>query len=432
MKKKFTSLAILYTLFLILLSCSKEETADTGTIDSGGSTVEEEVSRAKSFYNSNGGNFKFRLYYAPGGNTNNNEDQWAMIYKIIESGGKISVIAEYYWVTLNLHNIGAVLNCDGEYFSTQSSNNVLIQETYKYDDYELLPNNQIGSYHHAIDGKTSYGNKGTNFIIHNPFYQGPISASSNMGYMSQFQGVFFMLSMGLNSNMGHPTFYGYNPANYSWSSNTVSQMDYTQGVLKNIPTTNDASKAGNTDRIYWAYLSFDDSPENGKINIISYDGYGFSNLTTLKGIGSIGTGLSMEYKHTITLHKNPNNLQNPYMVVRRYNTNIIDIYKFTGSAIQAVATGVTLPSTLPLNGQLNAYKEIVFSGNNVYVISGLDNKLYKLSGTNFAAVNLKFIASTDQILALESMSTGVLISIVKKINSTPKTKTVSDVVLIPN
>ncbi len=195
--------------------------------------------------------------------------------------------------------------------------------------------------------------------------------------------------------------------------------------------TNDASKVGNTDKVYWAYLSYATNLSNEKINIISYNGSTFSNVSSLS-VGSIGTG--WQSVNTITLHKNPTNLNNPYMVVRRYNSDILDIYKFNGTAIEIVKTGVNLPTSIPLasGASVRAFKEIVFSGNNVYLITGLDKNLYKLSGSSFVIDKPNLTIDDDRISALESTPNGILISIVKTIPSTPLTKIVSDVVLIPN
>lgn len=241
-----------------------------------------------------------------------------------------------------------------------------------------------------------------------------------------------MLSVGYNSNYGKPMLYRYNPVNYSWIGDLVTPMDYVNGSNINIPMTNDASKVGNTDKVYWAWLSYTTHLSNGKINIISYNGSTFSKVTSLDGIGSIGTGWASV--NTIMLHKNPDNLNNPYMVVRRYNSDILDIYKFNGTAIEVVKTGVTLPSTITLlPGDTNrVYQDIVFSGSNIYLISGKDKNLYKLSGSTFVIEKPNLTVTDDRISALESTSNGVLISIVKTIPSTPLSKIVSDVVFISN
>ena len=122
------------------------------------------------------------------------------------------------------------------------------------------------------------------------------------------------------------------------------------------------------------------------------------------------------------------------MVVRRYNSDVLDIYKFTGTTIEVVKTGVTLPSTITLlPGNTNrVYKDIVFSGSNIYLISGKDKNLYKLSGSSFAIEKPNLTIGDDRISALESTPNGILLSIVKTIPSTPLTKVVSDVVFISN
>jgi hypothetical protein len=238
--------------------------------------------------------------------------------------------------------------------------------------------------------------------------------------------------MGLNSNYGHPMLYNYIPSNSSWAGEVVPAMDYVQGSGINIPATNDVSKAGNTDKVFWAWLSYNTNQDNGKINIISYNGTSFSAATTLSGIGRIGQGQSI-YSHSVTLHKNPDNLNNPYLVVRHYDSDVLDIYKFTGSAIEIVKAGVNLPTSIPIiSGSLRTYKEIKFTGNNVYLITGRDRNLYKLSGTTFVIDKTNVTVDGEYISAIESTTNGLLISVVKTLLTKPQPKTVSDVVLVPN
>jgi hypothetical protein len=134
------------------------------------------------------------------------------------------------------------------------------------------------------------------------------------------------------------------------------------------------------------------------------------------------------------LHKNPTNLNHPYIVVRRNNSDILDIYKFNGTAIEVVKTGVNLPATITLlpGDTYRVIKDIVFSGNNIYLISGKDKNLYKLSGSTFVIEKPNLTLTDDRISALESTPNGILISIVKTIPSTPLAKIVSDIVMIPN
>lgn len=427
---------LLIGFLLILSSCFNEDSPEAG--GSGSNTIAQEINPVKNFYTANGGTFKFRLYYYPPteGNTANNNNQAAEINKIIDNNGSISVTAKYTLFAQSMQSYGAVVNCQGDFVSPQTSSAVGLQLPYFNDDFEVLANNNLVSYSHSSSSfEGNYGYAGANYHNHTlNTHNGPTSASTNQGYMEQLNNQFFMLSMGLNSNYGHPMLYNnYNPNTGAWSGTVVSQMDWVQGVTTNLPTTNHASKVGNTDKIFWAWLSFNTTPDNGKINIISYNGSTFSAVTSLTGIGSVGTSLSMEYKHTIRLCKNPNNLSNPYIIVRRYNTDILDIYKFTGTAIEVVKTGVSLPTAIPItSGTTRMYKEIAFSGSAIYLISGKDKNLYKLSGSTFVVDKPNLTQESEIISALESTSSGVLISIVKSILSTPQPKMVSDVVLIPN
>lgn len=424
---------ILFILFLsgaFLLSCSKgaEDSIDEAPVATGSSSLE--TAQSKEYYNSKGTTFKFRLYNRENDNNNNHT---AEIYKIIESNNEISVIAQYSVPAIFLQFSGGFIGCKGDYVVAQSGG-VGFNSIYLGNDFEII-NNQLVSYSYGSSMFAGvYGFVDGTFHNHSlNTHNGPYADKANQGFMFLLNGQYLMLSMGLNSNYGHPMLYKYNSTNATWSGSVVPAMDYVQGVLKNLPTTNHASKAGNSDKIFWAYLSFDTTPDNGKINIISYDGAAFSALTTKTGIGSVGKTLSNEYKHSISLHKNPNNLNNPYMVVRHYDSDIMDIYKFTGSAIEVVKTGVTLPASIPIiSGALRTYKEIKFTGNNVYLITGNDKNLYKLSGSTFVADRPGLIVDGEKISAIESTSNGLLVSVVKALSTKPQPKTVSDVVLISN
>ena len=429
MKKTKRLIALAALLFLV--SCTKPDDEDTGGTTSG--TIAQEINPAKSFYSSAGATFKFRLYHFPPseGETGNNNNHAASIDKIIDDNGFVSIIADYW--NLAFSGPGAVLDCKGDYISPQTSTAVVLQKKHFTDDFEILDKTRLVSYNSTGGAHGAYGFTGQQVYVHNPVYfQGAISASSNQGYMCTLNDRNFMLSMGLNSNYGHPMLYNYIPSNSSWAGEVVPAMDYVQGSGINIPATNDVSKAGNTDKVFWAWLSYNTNQDNGKINIISYNGTSFSAATTLSGIGRIGQGQSI-YSHSVTLHKNPDNLNNPYLVVRHYDSDVLDIYKFTGSAIEIVKAGVNLPTSIPIiSGSLRTYKEIKFTGNNVYLITGRDRNLYKLSGTTFVIDKTNVTVDGEYISAIESTTNGLLISVVKTLLTKPQPKTVSDVVLVPN
>lgn len=428
---KKTNYIITLTALLILVSCSKSMNEDTGGTTSG--TIAQEINPAKSFYSSAGATFKFRLYNFPPteGETGNNNNHAAYINKIIDDNGIVSIIADYW--NLAFSGPGAVLDCKGDYVSPQTSTALVLQGKHFTDDFEILDYTRLISYNSTGGSHGAYGFTGQQVYVHNPVYfQGALSESSNQGYMCTINDRNFMLSMGYNSNNGHPMLYNYIPSNSSWAGEVVPVMDYVQGSGVNIPTTNDVSKAGNADKVFWAWLSYTTNQDNGKINIISYNGTSFSQATSLGGIGRIGLGQSM-YSHMITLHKNPDNPNNPFMVVRHYDSDVLDIYKFTGSAIEIVKAGISIPTSIPIiSGSLRTFKEIKFTGNNVYLITGRDKNLYKLSGTTFVIDKANVTVEGEYISAIESTTNGLLISVVKTLLTEPQPKTVSDVVLIPN
>jgi hypothetical protein len=81
---------------------------------------------------------------------------------------------------------------------------------------------------------------------------------------------------------------------------------------------------------------------------------------------------------------------------------------------------------------IRSYKDIVFSGNNIYLISGNDKNLYQLVDNSFEICMPDLTVTDERISALESTPNGILTSIVKIIPSKPMTKIVSDIVFIPN
>ena len=121
------------------------------------------------------------------------------------------------------------------------------------------------------------------------------------------------------------------------------------------------------------------------------------------------------------------------MVVRRYNSDILDIYKFNGTTIEVVKIGVSIPMSIPItSGSIRTFKELKFTGDNAYLIWGFDKNLYKLSGSTFVVDRPNLTLSGEKISAIEGTPNGLLVSIVKAINTKPQPKTVSDVILIPN
>ncbi len=421
-------LALLLGITLILnYSCTKDSTDDPAD---GGSTIAAELNPAKAQYSAHGGTFRFRVYnYAPVEGQPNNNNHEAIVEKIMERNNRIDILAGFVVPALGMQGNAAILNCEGEIISGDSPGKVFIQSQYFYGDYEILPNGELVSYTYIGGAHGSYGGIGASYHNHTQnTHNGPFSSSSNAGFMSRFNNQFFMLSMSFNSNGGRPMLYTYQPSTFTWDGQLVEAM-----TTVGIGTTWDASKVGNMDRMFWVWLSYDGTPENGRINITGYNGSEFSPVASLSGIGSIGTTQSMEYKHTIFLHKNPDQNDQPYMVVRRYGTDILDVYKFNGSTIETVVTGLTIPQEIPIiSGSVRVYKELAFSGDDIYMITGKDKNLYKRSGNSFVVTNPGLTTDGQTITALEATPGGALISVHHSINSTPQPKTVSDVVFVAN
>lgn len=427
-KRNLISLSLFTATIVFLHSCTDPN--DISNNNKG--YIAQEINPAKTFYQSKGVTYKFRLYnFEPTDDNNQNyNNHSAGIYRIMENNGNITLIAQYNVAETSMNGTGAVLNCQGDYINPSVSPKLNFQSKYLTDDFEII-NNQLVSFNGTGGGRGGYGISGLSFHNHSlNTHNGPFASSSVTGYMFFFKNKWVIMSLGFNDNYGHPMLYTYNPSNYTWSGEVVSGMDYVQGVLKNIPTTNDASKAGNENKIYWAYLNYDDSPANGKVNIISYDGNAFSAVTS-KAIGTIGTGGSYYYKHFVWVYKNPANTDQPYIVVRHHDADIIDIYQFKGTEIALVKANLAIPNTIPIvSGNSRNYKTLTFTGKNVYMIYGFDRNLYKLSGSEFVIDKPEITVENERITAIEGTKDGLLLSVEKTLNTTPKPKTVSDVVFI--
>lgn len=405
---------IFLTFFFAFTSCK----SPNDVIDSN-----NELKSTINSYASQGGTFKFRIQRFETGMTNNYNNQIAETYRLLEENGKVVAIGQTTVPTIHEQGyFGLIYDSDGNKIAMGSG---LITSGNYNDDFEIMPNNDLISYHYY------YGSPGgveASYVNHTQSTDNTVfSGWNNAGYLYQINNQFFLLSMGANSNYGHPMIYKYDASTIKWTGTSVESMDYVQGSTTNLPTVNHASKVGNNDKVYWAYLNYDGTRANGKINILSYDGTNFSTRYTLP-IGVIGEGSNIYNMSGIKLYKNPDNTNQPYMVVRRYNEDILDIYKFTGSAIQIVKTGVNIPKDT--NGAVN-YRYLCFTGNNVYMITGTDSILYKLNGTSFTSVSTSLI-NNNQLTAIESIKGGLLLALTVRVESTPEPKTVSDIVQISN
>lgn len=424
-------------LFLILLfafsSCSlldgDSTDDDTTSIGDTSDPLGKEIATAKEFYSKQGAQFKFRVY-AFNGDLNNRHEMY--IRKIFEKNGKLSFISESY-TTFGGTSYTHKVNATGELILDPVIGGNFLHPG---NENEITSEYQLISYNYGsnIVSHGSYGN--SRGVMHNHStqkYQQIVMTTSDQGYMFSLKGKTFVLSMGLNSNTGRPSLFtfvpGPTPAQDRWD---LTDLNDIRNVGINF--TNDASKAGNLNKIFWTWISYDAvNTTNGKLHVVSYDGTSFSPIAS-KAIGKVGETLSMEKKHTMYLHKNPNNPDQPYIVIRRFdNQNILDIYKYTGSGIETIAEGVNLPSTLPAsNGVTKEYKDIAFTGSNVYMIARQDDKLYKLKGKEWEVIGKNLLVGQNQFTALEGGADGLYAGISYLLQEGNLIRIAGDVVFIKN
>ncbi|WP_461487029.1 hypothetical protein, partial [Pedobacter sp.] len=139
-------------------------------------------------------------------------------------------------------------------------------------------------------------------------------------------------------------------------------------------------------------------------------------------------------KHSVVLCKIGTNPEQPLFGVRRYNTYILDIYKFNGASIEIIKQGVNIPLVIPVtNGTLRRYNKIAGVNGNLFMFAtDGGNRLFKLNGAQFEQVYTNLIRENENFTAIETSSKGLLVSISKTIPTQPKQTMVSDIVLIPN
>ena len=432
---KFKQIFVLLAMLISVASCDLISGGDDGTDDTSGGgaagtdQLAKEVSEAKAFYTKQGAQFKFRIY-AFNGDLNNRHEMY--LRKIFERNGKLSFISES-WTTFGGTTFVYKINATGELILDPSIGGNQLNPA---NENEISADDQLVVYQYASGAVThgAYGN--SRGVMHNlstqKTNQTPMT-NSDQGYLINLKGKSFVFSMGLNSNTGFPSLYTFVPG----VPPAADRWDFTDlPNFKNVGInfTNDASKAGNPNKAFWTWISYDAvNTTNGKLHCVSFDGTNFSSITS-KAIGPVGETLSMEKKHQPVLYKNPNNLDQPYIVIRRFNNpNILDIYKYTGSAIETVAEGVALPSTLPAsNGVTRDFKEIAFTGSNVYMIARSDKRLYRLKGKDWEVLGQNLLTLENTFTAIEGGVDGLYAGLTTVLENAGPKRVAADLIFLKN
>ncbi|MCL9808735.1 hypothetical protein [Flavobacterium luminosum] len=398
---------------LVLLSCSPEAGSEIeGGEGNSNSTSVQETQQAKQFYHSKGVQFKFRSYCRLDDNNNNHG---STIFQLIEEDSKIAFLAHNSVYAISLQSYNFMTNVQGEIATPATASSSGLVLDLKGDFYVNEANQLTSISYENPYGMGAIGEGTAKFINHSlNTNNGPYSPLAS-GYMFYLGNTFYMLSAGLNSNSGAPSLYTRNNTTSTWSSQLVPGF-----VLdtNNNYCTSHILKVGNT--VYWSWINYDTSLDNGKMNIISFDGTNFSSVTTLTGIGTVGLS-GIDRKNTVFLTENSATPNQPFIVMKRYGTATYDIFKFTGSAITSVVSNITVTP---------GFKDIAIVNDVIYILCN-DEKLYKVSGSSLIATNFSAIGS-EAVTAIEPTTSGLLVAIHKYINSTPQPKDVSDVILIPN
>ncbi len=433
MKLKYIFISLFF--LATVTSCDLLKGGDDNTGDTGGGTTSgaeqlaKEVAEAKSFYTKQGVQFKLRSY-AFNGDLNNAHEMY--FRKIFEKNGKISFLGQsvtpFGGTTFNYK-----INATGDLVLDPIIGGNQLNPA---NENEINAEDQFVVYQYGSGPATHGGYGNSRGVMHNlstqKIQQTPMN-TTDQGYLLNLKGKSYVFSMGLNSNTGFPSLYTFVPG----VPPVADKWEFTDlPTFKNVGInfTNDASKAGNPNKAFWTWVSYDAvNTTNGKLHCVSFDGSNFSAITS-KAIGQVGETLSMEKKHMPVLYKNPNNLEQPYIVIRRWNNrNIIDIYKYAGSSIETVAEGVALPSTLPASdGVTRDYKEIAFTGSNVYMIARSDKRLYRLKGKEWEVLGQNYLTLDNTFTAIEGGADGLWIGLTMVLEKDAPKRIVADLIFLKN
>lgn len=427
---KLRHILLYLALIASVASCDLISGGDDTTDDttSGVDQLAKEIAEAKAFYTKQGAQFKFRTHAFNGDLT---KSHGMSLRKIFEKNGKISFISES-WDVLGETSFFYKINASGDLILDPVPGGNLLNPAH---DIEINAEDQVVVYQYASGVMThgTYGNlRGVMHNLSTQQNQQALMNSTEMGYLLNLKGKNFVFSMGMNSNGGMPSLYtfvpGIPPLADRWDLN---DLKYFQSLGLNF--TNDASKVGNPDKIFWTWVSYNGwNDPNGKIHCVSFDGSSFSAITS-KSIGPVGETMAMENKHMPVLYKNPNNLDQPYIVVRRWNNlNIMDIYKYNGTAIETVAEGITLPSLPTTNGVTRDYKEIAFTGSNVYLLARSDNKLFKLKGKEWEIIGKNLLTGENKFTAIEGGADGLYAGLTTVLENAGPKRVAADLIFLKN
>lgn len=423
---------ILPYLFLILLVSSCDligGSDDKGGDDSGTVSASEqmanEIADAKTFYSQNGAQFKFRAF-----SFNGNVENWheMRLRKIFERSGKISFVAEN-WTSFAGTSYSFKINVDKELvLDAQGGPNFL----HPVNENELTPENEMISYNYGSSAATHGGYGNANGVLHNfsqKTYQMSYMAQAMTGYMFRFKGKTLVFSMGLNSNSGRPSLFtlvpGATVAQDTWS---LQDLEFIRSAGINF--NNDASHTGNPNKIFWTWISYDAlNTTNGKIQIVTYDGSQFGKIYA-KSIGKVGETLSSLYKNIPTLHRNPNNPDQPYILVKHWDDEtVFDVYKFTGTEIVTVVQNVKIP---PFHNQPDGIANIAFTGSNIYLKTSSDYKIYKLKGSTFEEFAPGLNTVLTKVTTIEGGADGLYVGISNQIETGNLIRVAADLIFFKN
>lgn len=427
---------IAFLFCIAVLSCKKDKSASGGTADT---PNVKEIQPSKNYYGSLGALFQFRIAYAMGLSSDGGNNNYTTldVYSIIERGGKVSVLFNTSIPGI-LQRAGAIIDCKGEYLSAGAAGGLNFNQGYAQKaEADILPNNELIMYIYerlaraSFEGYGNIGNEGGYYHnVTKDVLQNAVTPNGSWGYMYILNNQPYYFSLW---GTIYPALHTYNASTKTWSNQKVVAMD---GTYKDFVVSHDVAKVGNDSRVYWAYLSFKtDFNTDGQLNILSFDGSAFSTPKSLT-IGDIGEGSggNQVYKHSVMLVKNGSNPQQPYIMVRRYNTDILDFYKYNGNTIEVVKQGVNMPNEILItSGSLRRYSNIVGVNGNIYMFAtDGGSQLFKLSANKFEKVYDNILKSGERFTAIEASAKGLLVSVGKVIPAKPQKMEVCDIILIPN
>ncbi|MBC6489442.1 hypothetical protein ACFSQD_03850 [Flavihumibacter stibioxidans] len=431
--KKLVHLVLCPALF-VTFGCSKSTDSPGSDAGSAGNSKTEEY---KNFYAANGAELVSCLYYF---NSDDLNKRMFHTERITERNGIIHYISKQYLTVAaqptTYYGKADKLSIDTEKepMSVKATNQVFSFSTakaynsYNEFDYDAQGNLMIIPYQPSFSFFPEY---------HGGVFAGYYNAQSG-NVMGEKKREIGTATRGYLRKVGNELLFvditrikGYRDNDTAWDPINMPAIPFGPAAQ---PKTFDFETLG-TNTGYFAWTSSGGWALTGDIYVMTYANSSFGAMAKISG-APVGHFAGIDGNFTIQLYRNPNEADNPYVVLR--TNSKFHIYTFIKStnSIQEVAV-IPAPVSLSFNnstrwGACHEIEDIdfAFTGNNIYMFA-LHSKLYKVVNSQFQEIIPDCIgkaADRPGIGDIEGGTKGLYMAINRNISN----KFQTDIVLLKN